>query len=81
MCEKQMIWAVYLTTQRIIIYDVKGLVPHRLEEKKLSNIYMFTYHESLNNLEREESSHARRPAGSVLGLGSWVLGFGGLPAQ
>ena len=78
---------MYLTAQRIIIYDVKGLVPHRLEEEKLSNIYMFTYHESLNSLEREESSHARRrcrPAGSArrgrglgfglglgLGLGSW----------
>ena len=73
---------MYSTAQRIIIYDVRELVPHRLEEEKLSNIYMFTYHESLNSLEREESSpcarRRRRPAGSArrgrgLGLG---LGLG-----
>ena len=75
---------VWSTAQSIIIYDVRGLVPHRLEEEKLSNIYMFTYHESLNSLEREESSpraRRRRPAGSArLGVGLGLgLGLGGGP--
>ena len=69
-----MTWTVYLTVQRIIIYDVKGFVPHRLEEEKLNNIYMFTYHESLNSLEREESSHMRAAATIRFGSAwSWVL--------